>query len=79
VERSYLALSRDRPVEVGRTDTHVAIRAGGWTVWLTIRTDARFPQIENAIPDVSAIISRLRLDAQDARFLDQALEGPPAR
>ena len=72
-----LALSRDRPVEVGRTDTHVAIRAGDWTVWLTIRTDARFPSIENAIPDVSAITTRLQLDAQDAVFLDQALDRLP--
>ena len=55
----------------------MAIRAGDWTVWLTICTDARFPRIENAIPEVSAITTRLRLDPQDAVFLDQALDRLP--
>ena len=44
-------LPRDRPVEVGRTDAHVVLRAGPWTIWLAIRADARFPRIEHAIPD----------------------------
>ena len=29
-------LPRDRPVEVGKTDTHVVLRAGEWSAWLTI-------------------------------------------
>ena len=28
------ALPRDQPVEVGKTDTHVVLRAGPWTIWL---------------------------------------------
>ena len=28
------ALPRDQPVEVGKTDTHVVLRVGPWTIWL---------------------------------------------
>jgi len=70
-------LPRDRPVGVGRTETHVAIRAGNWTAWLTVRPDARFPRIEQAIPDAAAAATRLRLDPADAAFLAQALDRLP--
>ena len=67
------ALPRDRPVGVGRTDAHVAVRAGDWTVWLTVRPDARFPRTEQAVPDAAAAATRLRLDPEDAEFLGRAL------
>ncbi|MCA1686108.1 MAG: hypothetical protein LC745_09015, partial [Planctomycetia bacterium] len=72
-----LGLPRDRPVGVGRTESHVVIHAGDWTVWLTVRGDARFPRIEHAIPDPSAVATRLRLDPGDAAFLSQALDRLP--
>ncbi len=65
-------LPRDRPVGVGRTDGHVAIRVGAWTVWLPVR-DGRFPRIEHAIPDASSVATRLRIDPEDAAFLGHAL------
>ena len=71
------ALPRDRPVGVGRTDAHVVLRAGDWTVWLTVRPDARFPRIGNAIPDASAAATRLRLDPEDAAFLGRAIDRLP--
>jgi hypothetical protein len=53
------------------------IRASDWTIWLTVRTDARFPRIEHAIPDPAAAATRLRLDPGDAAFLAQALDRLP--
>jgi hypothetical protein len=71
------ALPRDQPVEVGTTDTHVVFRMGDWTIWCEIQTEARFPAVERAIPADAEIKSRLRLDPQDARFLDSALDRLP--
>jgi len=70
-------LPRDRPVEVGRTDTHVVLRAGPWTIWLAIRADARFPRIEHAIPAAQAAATRLRLAPEDAAFLGRSLDRLP--
>ena len=71
------ALPRDRPVEVGRTEAHVAVRAGDWTAWLTIRHDARFPRIEHAIPSGYGTATHLRLAPEDAAFLGHALDRLP--
>jgi len=70
-------LPRDRPVVVGRSDAHVAVRAGDWTAWMAVKADARFPRIEQAIPDPSAAATRLRLDPADAAFLARALDSLP--
>jgi len=65
-------LPRGRPVEVGRTDTHVVLRAGPWTAWLAIQ-DGRFPHVDHVIPAADAAATRLRLDPADAAFLVDAL------
>jgi hypothetical protein len=70
-------LPRDRPVEVGRTDTHVVLRAGSWTIWLSVRADARFPRIEHAVPAAQAAATRLRLAPEDAQFLGRSLDRLP--
>ena len=59
-------LPRDRPVAVGKTDAHVALRVGPWTLYLEVQ-DARFPRVDQAIPDAGATATRLRLDPGDAR------------
>src|SRR5205823_5323657 len=71
------ALPRDRPVLIGKTETHVALRVGDWTLWCEIPRDVRFPDVERALPDVGAGTTRLRLDPQDARFLESALDRLP--
>jgi hypothetical protein len=71
------ALPRDRPLAVGRTDTHVVLRAGPWTLYLEIITGARFPDLARVLPGPSAPATRLRLDPDDARFLLPALERLP--
>ena len=70
-------LPRDRPVAVGRTEAHVVLRAGPWTIWLTVRADARFPRIEHAVPDANGASTRLRLAPEDAAFLDRSLDRLP--
>ena len=67
------ALPRDQPVEVGRTDTHVFLRVGPWTISCVIQKELRFPAVERVIPAASEITARLRLDPADARFLESAL------
>ena len=70
-------LPRDRPAEVGRSEAHVVIRAGAWSVWLALRPDARFPRVDQLIPAADAPCTRLRLAAADAEFLAQALDRLP--
>jgi hypothetical protein len=70
-------LPRAQPVEVGKTNTHVVFRIGDWTIWCEIQTEARFPAVERAIPADAEINARPRLDLQDARFLDSALDRLP--
>ena len=67
------ALPRDRPVEVGRTDSHVVWRVGPFTIACEVQKEARFPEVERAVPQPAEVVTRLRLDAEDARFLESAL------
>ena len=71
------ALARDQPVQIGKTDTHVVLRIGPWTIWNEIQKDARFPGVEEAIPGADAVTTRLQLDPEDARFLQEALDRLP--
>jgi hypothetical protein len=70
-------LPRDQPISVGKTDTHVVFRAGPWTLYCEIQTDARFPRLDEAVPDAQATTTTLRLDPGDAEFLSQALDRLP--
>jgi hypothetical protein len=67
------ALPHDRPVEIARTETHVVVRVGGWVIACGVQTDARFPDVERVIPQPAEVVTRLRLDPEDAGFLDSAL------
>ena len=71
------ALPRDQPISIGKSDTHVVLRAGPWTFFLEIQSDVRFPSIDRVIPDSGATVTRLRLDAHDVAFLGQALDRLP--
>ena len=70
-------LPHDQPVQIGRTESHVALRIGDWTLWLTIRTDARYPRIADVIPSERVPTIKLQLAPEDATFLDQALDRLP--
>ena len=71
------AIPRDQPVEIGRTETHIVIRAGNWTISCEIQKEARFPAVQRVIPTDGEVSTRLRLDAADARFLESALDRLP--
>ena len=69
-------LRRIEEVQIGRTDSHVVMKAGSWLVWLPIDTKGRFPKAEDVIPR-SPSATRFRLSAQDAAFLLRALPSLP--
>jgi hypothetical protein len=71
------AIRRDQPVEVGRTETHVVIRSGAWTIYSEIQKEARSPDLQRVIPTDGEVSTRLRLDPSDARFLGSALDRLP--
>jgi hypothetical protein len=71
-------LPGDQPVRIAKTDTHVVLRAGRWTLYFEVQTEARFPRVDQVIPDAEAVATRLRLDASDAAFLGEALGRLPA-
>ncbi len=66
-------LLRDQPVRVGRTEAHVVIRVGPWTIWSEVKTGVRFPDVDRILPGPGSVATRLRLDPDDARFLLDAL------
>ncbi len=70
-------LPRDQPLALGKTETHVVLRVGPWTLFLEIQADARFPEVDRAIPEAGSAATRLRLDPDDARFLGPALDRLP--
>ena len=55
----------------------MVLRIGPWTIWNEIQKDARFPGVEEAIPGADAVSTRLQLDPEDARFLQEALDRLP--
>ena len=65
------------PLPLGKTATHVVLRIGPWTLWLTIQADARFPRIDGVLPDDAAVTTRLQLDPKDVVFLTTALDRLP--
>ncbi len=62
-------LPTDQAVEVGRTEQHIAVRIGPWTIWLLIEKVGRFPDLDNVIPDVAIATTRLQLTEDDVRYL----------
>lgn len=72
-------LHTDEPVSVGRTDNHVTLSTGPWTVHLRIEKDARFPRIDSIIPEAAKAESVLHLAEDDCEFLLNALPRLPGR
>ena len=70
-------MSREQAIQIGKTDTHVVLRIGPWTLWHAIQKDARFPRVEDAIPGPETATTSLQVDPEDARFVEAALERLP--
>lgn len=64
-------LQRYQEVGIGKTNTHVAIAIGPWTLVFAIDQESRFPDAKSIIPRPSSSETRLKLHPNDAqRFLD---------
>jgi hypothetical protein len=68
---------RDTSVLLGATDSHVVVRVGPWTVYLTIDKESRFPQVDRVIPPLTGAATTCRLSPEDAAFLAKALPRLP--
>ncbi len=67
------------PVAIGRTESHVVVRAGPWAFALRIDAGARYPDVRGVIPRQNDRSTRLRLDPADAALLRKALPGLPGK
>ena len=67
----------DRPIQIGKTASHVFLRIGLWTTYHEIQKNVRFPAVEEAIPGAEAVATRILIDPDDVRFLETALERLP--
>jgi hypothetical protein len=66
-------LPRELPVSIGRTEAHVVLRVGPWTLWLEVQAGLRFPDVDRILPGPRDAATRWRLDPDDAWFLLDSL------
>jgi hypothetical protein len=62
-------LPQDQPVMIGKTDTHLVVRVGPWSLYAEIQKEARFPRVLDIIPAVQSAKTTLDLHSDDAAFL----------
>ncbi|QDU27226.1 hypothetical protein ETAA8_23120 [Anatilimnocola aggregata] len=62
---------------VGRTEDWLVFRAPRWTLWLKIKHEARFPDVESQIPAREQADTTLSLAEADATFILQKLKHLP--
>jgi hypothetical protein len=59
---------QDQPVLIGKTETHLVVRVGPWSIFLEIQKEGRFPRVADIIPSVQSAKTNLELHAADAQF-----------
>ena len=59
-------LHRGQPLRVARTETHLVLKSGPWTLFLEIQTGVRFPDVAPLLPDAAVPDAWLRRDRRDA-------------
>jgi hypothetical protein len=64
-------------IAVGRTEDYVGIGVGCWLILLRIQKDARFPKIDQIVPNPDAAKSRLEFSPADAGFLKETIPRLP--
>ncbi len=62
-------LPHDVPVQIGRSEKHVTLAIGPWSIHLMINREGRFPRVDDVLPASLSAASCLRLHPADARFL----------
>ena len=70
--------SHEQAISLGRTASHVVLRSGPGTLFLPIRTDARYPDISRILSGDGPASTELRLDPADALFLRSSLDRLPS-
>jgi len=66
-------LPRDQVISIGRSEAHVVLKVGPWTIWLEVQANLRFPDIDRIFPGPRDAATRWKVDPADARFLLDAL------
>lgn len=76
----FACLKGTREVLVGRTASQVCLRAGRFTLFLSINRTDRYPAVDEVVPDKDSVVSRARLaDADRERLLKAIPELPGGR
>ncbi|MCE9605135.1 MAG: hypothetical protein K8U03_09575 [Planctomycetia bacterium] len=70
-------VTNGEPIDVGRTEEYVGFGVGCWLILLRIQKDARFPKIDQILPNPDAAKSRLELSQVDAGFLKETIPRLP--
>jgi hypothetical protein len=70
-------LPRDAPVRLGLEKDRLSLEIGPWLLVVKAEAAGRYPEVERVIPALSAIKTRLQLDARDANELLRALPRLP--
>jgi hypothetical protein len=65
-------------LEIGKTDKTLGLRIGNWTLLLTIDAASRYPKFDEILSHPESGGTILRLPAEDAAFLREALPRLPA-
>jgi len=73
----YAEIAPSESIEIGRTEDWVSLRFDRWVIQLRIQKEARFPNIEQVIPNPEFARSRLELSVVDADFLRTTLSHMP--
>jgi hypothetical protein len=66
-------------VEIGKTDQHVAVRFGTWTIFLGIDEIGRYPPVDLVVPNPSAATTVCRFAPGDVEFLVRSLPRLPGK
>lgn len=73
----YAEIAPSEGIEIGRTEDWVSLRFDRWLIQLRIQKEARFPNIEQVIPNPEFARSRLEISPGDADFLRTTLSRMP--
>ena len=72
-------LQSETSVGLARSDRHVVLGTGPWTIYLPIVTEGRYPRTEDVMPSESKVATRCRFSADDAAFLARSLPRLPGQ
>lgn len=73
----YGELPRYSSIRIGRTESHVVLEFGPWRYWLAIEREGRFPRVDDVIPHPENATTRVSLERNDLRFLQDNLPRLP--